>query len=128
MIQLVDMPGSVSSHMALTVMSNGAWIFIQAGAFAVARKDYALTETQTFLVESLPETTSLTVYLSRDKSTGECFALVDQAPLGESYVSDPSDPQENLYLLITATIPPNTTSLDNVPITVYRRIYEAPNG
>ena len=117
-----------SDHaLALDVQVAGMTITVKAGDFRICGVDYQLGEDQEFDASADDtEETCLDAYLVVDKSDDSVALLVDErVGVEPGYSFAPDGPYTLLEQLYTASIPADTTDLDDATIRV-REIVAAP--
>ena len=109
----------------LKVTQSGMTITVGAGDFRSNGRDLALSESQEFDAETLPHKCTVVAYLMRNEKTGAVFVMVDEfnhdgldVPINIELIPD----TEILWRVFTATIPANSTSLDDVEIRCKRTV------
>lgn len=109
---------------SIEVIADGMKVVAKAGPFKHGGEDLALAEDVEYDVETSADTLWLDAFLVREVATGAITVLIDERVSDGVTFDDAYDfrggPYEELFLLYSLAIPPNTTSLDDLTLTRYR--------
>jgi len=110
---------SGSTSISLEVVQSGMSITVNPGTFTVDGVEYSLEDEQVFDAQERPEKTYVNAKLCQDEG-GNVLVLVDENVGGfEEQFDWRESPYTELWPIFYCHIPPNTTSLNDVVISVY---------
>lgn len=121
---------SSDREQAIEVVADGMMVVAKAGAFKVGDEELELPEDFEYDVETSTSAVWLDAFLVREVATGVISLLIDERVSDGVVFDDPyifeGGPYEELFLLYSLGIKPNTTSLDDLTLILYRMQLEEP--